>query len=71
MIDVPDSEHQQRERGRLQAFGRRTDSGERTTLLLIHELGGSWSFHGLGVPGVKFSAADMVALCESILERAR
>ncbi len=71
MIDVPETEHQQRERGRLQASGRRTDSGERCTLLVIHELDGGWTFHGLGAPGVKLPKADMVALAESILERAR
>ena len=71
MIDVPGIEHQQRERGRLQAFGRRTDSGERCTLLVIYELDGGWTFHGLGAPGVKLSQADMVTLAEQILERAR
>ncbi len=71
MIGVPETEHQQRERGRLQAFGRRTDSGERCTLLVIHELDGGWTLHGLGAPGVKLSKADMVALAESILERAQ
>jgi hypothetical protein len=71
VIDVPDIEHQQRERGRLQAFGRRIDSGERCTLLVIHELDGSWRIHGLGAPGITLSAADMVELAESILERAR
>ena len=53
------------------AVGRRTDSGERCTLSVIHELDGSWTFHGLGAPGVKLSKADTVALAESILERSR
>ncbi len=53
------------------ALGRRTDSGERCTLLVINELDGSWSFHGLGAPGVTLSKADMFALAESILACAR
>ena len=71
MIDVPETQHQQRERGRLTAHGRRTDDGSRCTLLVIHELDSSWSFHGLGAPGVKLSQADMVTLAEQILERCR
>ena len=71
MIGVPETEHPQRERGGLQAFGRRTDSGERCTLLVIHELDGGWTIHGLGAPGVKLSQADMVTLVEQILERVR
>ena len=51
--------------------GRSTDDGSRCTLLLVHELDGSWTFHGLGAPGVKLSKADTVALAESILERSR
>ena len=69
MIDLPETQHQRTERGRVTVLGRRTDSGERCTLLVINELDGSWSFHGLGAPGVKLSKADTVALAESILER--
>jgi hypothetical protein len=71
VIDLPDIEHQQRERGRLTTRGRTTDDGSRTTLLVVHELDGSWTIHGLGAPGVKLSAAEMVALCEQILAGAR
>ncbi|MCA1703842.1 MAG: hypothetical protein LC808_11490 [Actinobacteria bacterium] len=71
MIDVPETQHQRTERGRLTARGRRTDDGSMSTLLVIHELDGSWSFHGLGAPGVKVSQTDTVALAESILQRAR
>ena len=70
MIDVPETQHQQRERGRLTAHGRRTDDGSRCTLLVIHELGGTWAVHGLGAPGVRLSEADVGALCGWILERA-
>jgi hypothetical protein len=68
---LPDIQHQRTERGRITALGRRTDSGERCTLLVIHELNGTWTIHGLGAPGVKLSQADMVTLVESILERSR
>lgn len=71
MIDVPDIQHQQRERGRLTAMGRTTDDGSRSTLLIVQELDGSWTIHGLGAPGVQLSAADMTELAKSILERAR
>jgi hypothetical protein len=68
---LPETQHQHRERGRLTARGWRTDDGTMCTLLVIHELDGRWSFHGLGVPGVRLSKADIVALVESILEHAR
>ena len=67
----PETQHHQPVRGRLTAIGRRTDSGERSTLLVINEIDGSWSSHGLGTPGVTLSKADAVAMCEPILERAR
>ncbi len=69
MNDVSDIQHQRTERGRVTALGRRTDSGERCTLLVINELDGSWSFHGLGAPGVRLSAVGMVELATAILER--
>ena len=71
MIDVPDIEHQQCERGRLTTRGRSTDDGSWTTLLVIHELDGAWTIHGLGAPGVKISQTDTVALAEAILELSR
>jgi hypothetical protein len=71
VIDVPETQRQQRERGRVTAFGRRTGDGSRCTLLVINEIDGSWSFHGLGAPGVTLSTADTVALAESILGHAR
>ena len=71
MIDVPETPHQQRERGRLIVLGRRSDSGERSTLLVINELDGSWSFHAAGAPGVTLGKADVVALAGKILARVR
>jgi len=73
--DIPDISktlHSQRERGRLQAQGHRTDDVDsRCTLLVIHEADGSWAIHGLGAPGVRLTRDKMVALAESILELAR
>lgn len=66
MIDVPETCYQ-RERGRVLAHGRITDDGSRCT----HEVDDSWTIHGLGAPGVRLSKSDIVALAESILERAR
>jgi hypothetical protein len=71
VIEIPETLHSERERGRIQVQGRCTDDGNKCTLLVIHEAGGSWSIHGLGVPGVRLPAAEMVALCEKILRRAR
>jgi hypothetical protein len=59
------------ERARLVAKGRRTDDGSTCTLVVIHEHNGTWAIHGLGNPGVRLSAADMVALAEAIMERTR
>ncbi|MGH3815101.1 MAG: hypothetical protein ACRDUV_22095 [Pseudonocardiaceae bacterium] len=71
MIDVPETHRHKPERGRLTAIGRSTDDGDHTTLLVVHEINGSWTLHGLGAPGVTLSKKDTVALCESILGRAR
>ena len=62
--DVPETEqHRSRGRGRLVALGRRTDNGERCTLLVVNEADGSWSFHGLGASaGVKLGKADTLTL---------
>lgn len=57
----------ERERGRMVAPGHRSDDGSRCSLLVVHENDGSWSFHGLGVPGVKISQSDAAALAQGIL----
>ena len=68
---LPETEqHRHHERDRLIALGRRSDSGERCTLLVVNEADGSWSFHGLGASaGVKLGQADTLALVELILAR--
>jgi hypothetical protein len=50
MIDLPEL-HSQRERGRIQAQGRRTDDNTHHTLLIINETDGSWVIHGLVLQG--------------------
>ena len=71
VIDVPETHCHKPERGRLTAFGRSTDDGGKTTLLVVHEVDGSWTIHGLDAPGVQLSKVDTITLAESILERAR
>jgi hypothetical protein len=71
VIDVPETLHSQRERGRLHAQGHRTDDRSDCTLLVIHEADGSWAIHGLGAPGVRLTRDVMVTLAEAILGRAR
>ncbi len=58
------------ERRRLVARGQRTGDGGACTLVVIQETGGAGAVHSLGVPGVRPSRADRVALAEKILERA-
>jgi hypothetical protein len=69
--EIPETLHSQRERGRIQAPGRRTDDRSDCTLLVIHEADGSWAIHGLGAPGVRLPKAEMIALAEKILGRAQ
>jgi hypothetical protein len=71
MIDVPETQHQRGERGRVAVQGRCTADGSRTTLLVVHELDGSWTFHGLGAPGVNVAKADAVEVAEAILAALR
>lgn len=56
---------------RLTVNARRTDDNSTCTLVVIHEYNGTWAIHGLGNPGVRLPPADIVALAEAILVRAR
>ena len=69
--EQPETVHFQRERGRLQAPGHRTDDDSMCTLLVIDETDDRWAIHGLGAPGVRLTNDKMVALAESILRAAR
>lgn len=71
VIDVPERQHQRAERGRVAFKGRSTDDGSQCTLLVVNEDDGSWTFHGLGAPGVTLSKADTISLAQSMLGRAR
>jgi hypothetical protein len=71
VAEIHVSEHVPGERARFVAQGHRSDDRSTATLVIIHEENGSWSIHGLGAPGVTLSKADMIALAESILDRAR
>jgi hypothetical protein len=63
--------HSQRERGRIQAPGRRTDDNTGCTLLVSHHADSSWAIHGLGAPCVRLPKAEMIALAGKILARAQ
>ncbi len=67
MAIEPPRRRGERERGRMVAPGRSSADGSRCTLLVVHENDGSWSFHGLGVPGVTISESDATALARGIL----
>ncbi len=53
------------------AQGHNTGDNRTSTLLVVHENDGCWTFHGLGVPGVKISEPDAVDLAQGILTVAR
>jgi hypothetical protein len=65
MVDVPG------ECGRVTAPGHRTDDDSACTLLIINEMDGAWTIHGLGAPGVRLTRDVMVNLAEAILRVAR
>jgi hypothetical protein len=74
VIDIPEQPNKlysERERGRLQAEGHRTDDDSICTLLVIHETDGRWAIHGLGAPGVRLTNAVIANLAEAILRMAR
>jgi len=53
---------------RMVAPGRRSDDDSMCTLVVVYENDDSWSFHGLGAPGVKVSGSDATALAQGILK---
>lgn len=73
MIDVPEQQHEPRERARLYAQGHRIDNGSSCVLLVIQALDG-WSIYGLDpdLPGgVRVSNDAMVTLAKAIVQRAQ
>lgn len=67
----PPQRRGQHERGRMVAQGRNADDNRRSSLLVVHENDRSWTFHGLGVAGVKISQSDAVDLAQGILKVAQ
>lgn len=60
---------QENERRRLTVPGHRTDTGERCTLLIVHEVaGGCWVFypHGAAQLGVPVARPDAVTVADAI-----
>jgi hypothetical protein len=60
----------EREHCRLTAEGRRTEDGDRCTLLVVHERGGVWAFypHGWGKFGVRLPAEQARRVAQAILD---
>ncbi len=60
------------ERGRMTADGKRIDNGTTCTLLVVHEVGGSWVMypHGWGTFGVRLPRAEAVRVARAILDGA-
>jgi endonuclease YncB( thermonuclease family) len=58
----------EQERSRLTVDGRRTDDGDRCTLLVVQERTGSWVFypHGAAQLGVRIAGADAGKLAQAI-----
>ena len=67
----PPKRRSQPERGRMVAQGRNTEDNSTSSLLVVAENDGSWTFHGLGVAGVKISKSDAVDLARGILRVAQ
>jgi hypothetical protein len=57
------------ERSRLTVEGRRTDDGSRCTLLVVHEVGGTWVLypHGAAQLGVRLDGAAAATVAQAIL----
>jgi hypothetical protein len=64
----PPKRRGQQERGRMVAQGHNTEDNRTSTLLVVHENDGSWTFHGLGVAGVRVTKSDAVDLAQGILK---
>ena len=54
------------ERGRVDVEGRRTDNGERCTLVVVAEVGRTWVFypHGAAQLGVRVAAPEAMKVAE-------
>jgi hypothetical protein len=61
------------ERGRVVVDGKRTDDGDLCTLIVVHEVGGTWALypHGWGKFGVRLPAAAAATVGEFLGRGAR
>ena len=61
------------ERSRVGVDGTRTDDGDRCTLVVIHEVGGTWALypHGWDTFGVRLSKSEAVKAAQAILHGAQ
>ncbi|MGH3933210.1 MAG: hypothetical protein ACRDTF_24915 [Pseudonocardiaceae bacterium] len=64
--------HREKERSRLVVDGLRTDVGELCSLVVVHEVGGTWAWypHGVAQFGVRLSRAEAVKVAQKILDDA-
>ncbi len=62
----------EKERSRVVVDGKRTDNAERCTLVVVHEIGGTWAWypHGAAQLGVRLPQADAVRMAQKILDDA-
>ena len=63
----------QNERSRVIVEGKRTDDGDRCTLVVIQEVGGTWALypHGWGKFGVRLNNGEAVTVAQAILHEAQ
>ena len=59
------------ERVRVVVQGRSTEDNSQCTVIVIHELDGTWAIHGLGNRGVRVTKADMGELVGAIVGHSR
>jgi hypothetical protein len=61
------------ERSRVVVDGKRTDDGDRCSLVVVHEVSGTWAVypHGADQLGVRLSKAEAVKTAQTILDGAR
>lgn len=69
-IQLPER-HGAHEAGRMAVQGRRTDDDSDSTLVVVHENDGSWTFHGLGAPGVRLTRSDAVEIAQGICKASK
>ena len=61
------------ERSRIAVEGKRTDNAELCTLVVVHEVGGTWAWypHGGAQLGVRLPRTEAVKVARAILDSAQ